>query len=604
MDAAPAPDRTRLRALLFGGSFLVYASFHPGGGWNQNGRFAMVRAIVEEGRLAIDDFLLYRRGEGERLVRLPIRGGTVERDGRTSALGWREQAGRLVPIAPEAGDLPLLPLEELGPCTGDLAFGRGQFYPNKPPGASLLAVPGYALVRGVGSLLGADPDDVRVLAINAWLTSALSVGLLCALGSVLFFEVASRLFPGPPLPPLLSTLAFSLGTLFLPYATMLYDHGPSAVALLGAFAAILRQEGRRSARDLFLAGLLAGLAVLTNYLLALAALAFALYALRKVGWRGLGWFLLGALPPALLLLGYHAACFGSPFATAYAKETPEFRTPGAFLEVLREPRLDVLGALLFSPYRGLLVGSPFLLLGLPALWRWARGARRPEAALCAAIVATCLLFNMGYIGWDGGWGIGPRYLVPAIPFLGLPATSAFARVPRVSALLAGLSVASFLLSTAVDPQAPIGHSPMASVPGKPAWRHSPLLEYEIPLFAAGRAEGLLRVQEEWLLRENDARARADGIPRDREAAAIRSAVERGDPDPLPLAAIRGPVSAGVVGIYEGWLFRLFPVGSRQAEWNSFNVGEFLFPARRWSLLPLLLPAILLARAIRIARRTA
>ncbi|MGH7150799.1 MAG: hypothetical protein ACREIU_08880, partial [Planctomycetota bacterium] len=331
-----------------------------------------------------------------------------------------------------------------------------------------------------------------------------------------------------------------------------------------------------------------------------------LYAWRKVGRRGLGWFLFGGLPPALLLLGYHAACFGSPFATAYAWETPEFRTPGAFLEVMGKPRLDVLGAVLFSPYRGLFVGSPFLLLALPGLWTWARGGRRPEAALCASIAGICLLFNMAYIGWDGGWGIGPRYLVPAIPFLALPATWGFERFPRLSTFLAGVSVASFLLSTAVDPQSPVGHSPMGSVPGKPAWRHSPLLEYEIPLFFEGRAEGLLEAQRDWMLRENGERARAEGVAparRAAEAAAMRAAVGRGDPDPLPLAAIRGPVSSGVVGMYEGWLFRLFPAGSPQVAGNSFNVGEWVFPGSRWSLLPLLLPAALLARAIRIARRS-
>ena len=41
----------RIQWLLFTTAFIAFAYFHQGGGWNQNVRFAMVRAIVEEGRL-------------------------------------------------------------------------------------------------------------------------------------------------------------------------------------------------------------------------------------------------------------------------------------------------------------------------------------------------------------------------------------------------------------------------------------------------------------------------------------------------------------------------------------------------------------------------
>jgi hypothetical protein len=56
---ALAPGRAEL--LVFLATFTSFAYFHPGGGWNQNGRFAQVRALVEEGRFAIDSFLIYGR---------------------------------------------------------------------------------------------------------------------------------------------------------------------------------------------------------------------------------------------------------------------------------------------------------------------------------------------------------------------------------------------------------------------------------------------------------------------------------------------------------------------------------------------------------------
>jgi hypothetical protein len=63
----------------------------------------------------------------------------------------------------------------------------------------------------------------------------------------------------------------------------------------------------------------------------------------------------------------------------------------------------------------------------------------------------------------------------------------------------------------------------------------------------------------------------------------------------------GPVSGNPAGIYEGSPYNLFPPASKQAEWNSFNAGEFLFPQSRLSLLPLLLVcAALLLSACRAA----
>ena len=48
------------------------------------------------------------------------------------------------------------------------------------------------------------------------------------------------------------------------------------------------------------------------------------------------------------------------------------------------------------------------------------------------------------------------------------------------------------------------------------------------------------------------------------------------------------MSANPIGIYEGGYGFVFPLGSSQAKWNSFNLGEFIFPQMRLSLLPFLL----------------
>jgi hypothetical protein len=82
----------RFEWLLFFACFFAFAYFHQGGGWNQNSRFAEVRAIVEEGRFAIDDFLIYKIDPtdpaGRRFVRVPLHNAEYEWEGKPYRLSW------------------------------------------------------------------------------------------------------------------------------------------------------------------------------------------------------------------------------------------------------------------------------------------------------------------------------------------------------------------------------------------------------------------------------------------------------------------------------------------------------------------------------------
>ncbi len=102
--------RWALFVLVFG----VYAYFYQGGGWNQNSRFDLTRAIVEQGTACIDAYEFN---------------------------------------------------------TGDKARVEGRYYCDKAPGVSFLAVPVYAFngigAHAVGSLLGkASPGTGDILAAS------------------------------------------------------------------------------------------------------------------------------------------------------------------------------------------------------------------------------------------------------------------------------------------------------------------------------------------------------------------------------------------------------------------------------------------------------
>ena len=124
----------RLELVLFIATFFAFAYFNQGGGWNQNSRFAEVRAMVEEHRFAIDDFLIYQRdAESGVLRRIPMRDAEYTIDGARHRLAWVDMAWTLFPIneKPAGGDVKLEPMIEI--CTsGDLGYvpHTGHFHPN------------------------------------------------------------------------------------------------------------------------------------------------------------------------------------------------------------------------------------------------------------------------------------------------------------------------------------------------------------------------------------------------------------------------------------------------------------------------------------------
>jgi len=423
--------RRRVSVPLFALVFGTYAYFYQAGGWNQNSRFDLTRAVVEQGTLSIDSF--------------------------------QEN-------------------------TGDKALRDGHWYTDKAPGLSLLAVPAYALVHAVragavvaGSYLG------TVCAVA--LPSALAALQLFALGRLIGLSAAWAAA---------LTLAYALGTLALPYSTIFYGHQLSAALGLSAFALVWRR------RAPMLAGLLLGLAVAVDYTSVVLVIAVMGYAVVKLRARGVLWLIAGGVPIALALGAYHAAAFGHPLALPYEFVLQEHRRMGWFMGIAApDPR--VMGALLVGPYRGLFFGSPWLVAGIPGLAVLARRGFRAEAITCGGIAFAYLLLNAGLVDWHGGWAMGPRYLVPAIPFLAVGAmglvlawpagTPARRMLAGVGGAAVAVSFALMLMGTAVRPDVPLTIA-------------RPFTQFVIPSFWHGRVarsnhaidgEGVSGVRAAWNL---------------------------------------------------------------------------------------------------------
>ena len=299
----------------------------------------------------------------------------------------------------------------------------GHFYSDKAPGMSLLSLPGYEALRL--------PPPSRWSSIDRrlWLVRLTVCGVAFLLCAFLVGRVAEGLAPrwgGPTL------VTFALGTLALPFAATGFDHVPAMV--LG-FAAFLFLWSRRP----LVAGLAAGLAVLVEYELAAVALVLVAYA-ALLGRHAVARFALGAVPGVAALAAYNWRAFGAPWHNSLSYSANAYTEAHQHgILGIRAPTLHAT-RLVFSGEKGLLVTSPVLAAAAFGLWLlWRRGARA-EAAVCAAVTVAFLVGECGYFDPYGGTAPGPRYFIPALPFLALGLAPSFARLPWVTGGLAALSV--------------------------------------------------------------------------------------------------------------------------------------------------------------------
>jgi hypothetical protein len=293
----------------------------------------------------------------------------------------------------------------------------------------MLAVPVASLVG-----LKAPPAWNHSHDFRLWTVRIATGGVALLLCAFLLGRVAEGLVPGSGG---ITLVAFALGTEASALAGPNFSDVQAAAL---CFAAFVLAWGRRP----FLAGLVAGLAVLVEYEAALVAVVLTAYVLLRGG-RSLARYALGAVPAALTLGAYDWAAFGSPFHLSYRYEASVYTSDlatgffGIHTPTWHSIRLVLVGD------RGLLWVSPFLVAaaaGLVLLWQ----RRRAEAAVCTVVVLAFLALDCGYFAPYGGDSAGPRYLAPALPFLalGLPAV-----VARRRTLVTALAAAAVIASTAI-----------------------------------------------------------------------------------------------------------------------------------------------------------
>ncbi len=424
---SPQPESSsshRKTAILLGlVAFLSFSYFYEGGGWNQNSRFDLLRAIVERHTLQID--------------------------------AYHEN-------------------------TQDKAHVNGHYYSDKAPGLVFLAVPFALAARPALRMVGIDPESPRGEFALSYFVSLGAVGIAdCAGGGVsVFSRLAIRrrrrwscvcgagdvsgdsavgvcgivlgACAGGGLPGFCVWGCVEAGRELECRRRLSLGTSGGIGRGMGDGDGISRSSGFGDAGVL---GAVAGM---------VARFGDALASARG---RGTG----GRDLPGVLM-GYLHAAFGAfrPSYSYYDPNSFSFMQQQGYLG-LTYPHPDRLLKILFGCSRGLLFASP-VLVGVPwgLWWLWKGKTHRAATLVAAGIAGYYFLFNASFYWWKAGLTFGPRYAGACIPFVcvGLAvvwgrATAGWRRVLLglgACSIFLALMVVSTTSQLAMQDSCPIVHS--------------------------------------------------------------------------------------------------------------------------------------------------
>lgn len=279
----------------------------------------------------------------------------------------------------------------------DIAVKQGYLY-------SVLFIPFYAL----GSILAPAFPDVPVDWVQrkmmCWmnvLITAVTIALLIRLLQHLRYSSRTALCVG---------WLFGFTTVAFVYARTDYNKALGALLVLALFYAWTRWWQTARVSFALASGTLGGLLILLRAELGIlmpilcGAMVLAPHAPRR--WRDVAVFVVPVAAGSVFFLLYNWMYWDGAASGGYE---------GGFVA---NPLPGLMGFLV-SPGKSLLVFCPVLFL-LPLTVRsFVQRHQTPGVVWALCATATVLLYSF-WGNWWGGWGFGPRHLVPLIPLLILP----------------------------------------------------------------------------------------------------------------------------------------------------------------------------------------
>ena len=340
----------------------------------------------------------------------------------------------------------------------------GRFYAIYAPGLPVVLAPFVLAGRSLGEVgaalgphyvpYGFRPQDEGDLGAR-FVASYFNAPVTAATAALLALLVLRLGYP--PAAAAFTALAFAFATPAWGQARVLSAEPLQGLLLVLAVVLLLRASSPRA-----LAGgvvLALGMLVKLTTALALPVVLLLPDAHGRPLWRTPALAALVVLPAlgALAVHGiYNLARYGNVLATGYVSPAGvaagrRAGTGGAVLNPLRgllgggfagNPLVGVFG-LLLSPGRGILWYAPPAAAAVAVYRRFY--AERPEVArMLIALGVPWLVVHASWIDWHGGWGWGPRFLLPILPLVLVPLAQCWLS-PRARAPALGLALLGALV---------------------------------------------------------------------------------------------------------------------------------------------------------------
>jgi hypothetical protein len=357
--------------------------------------------------------------------------------------------------------------------TVDYAKVGDHYYSDKAPGAAFLGIPVYAVLdpildsdlavgltdslashdafrstmRAEGS--GVSEEKVRFALLQTAL-AAVVAALPTALIGVLLWRLALHL-TGSVGASVVAAVAYAIATPAFAYSNAVYGHQLAAFLLVAAFALVALADTKPGPLRLVGVGVLLAFSVVTEYPALLPAGILFLYTaavlVRARSPYSLVYVAVSGLLVASGWMVYNATVFNGPLDLGYGYSELWVDQHSTGFMSLSMPTFEGAWGVTFGLFRGLFVLAPWLLLAIPGFVVWWRDRQwRLEWAASLACALSMLAFNISSHMWWGGFAVGPRYLLPGLPFAVLAAAFAlahWAHRPWFRWLAAALLVWSF-----------------------------------------------------------------------------------------------------------------------------------------------------------------
>src|SRR3989338_3365081 len=384
----------RIDVKLFLTFFIVSLFFIRWSGWSEDSRFALIKSIVENQKLEIDD------------------------NANT---------------------------------TGDRSFYNGHYYTDKAPGQSILGAQLYFSLNLVfKNFLEQDtekplyieepqfdtvtyallnPDD-KILISRILLTVFFS-SLPSALLIVLMYKTA-KMFTEKEKYAILITFSMGLGTLILPYSTIFNGNILAAFLVFLSFHIMLKLHNEELDRKYyFISGLFLSFSIVVDYTTIFMFIPSFIFLLYTKKFSVIPKFILGVLLGILPLFIYNFIIFSNPITFTLIFLDPDISpcidvfydhcVKSTLIHFYLNPVyiLSTITKILFLPYRGLLFYYPLLLFSFIGLFILYKN-NRELTVFILVLILQFILFYGSILYWWGGTNFGPKHFATLIPFLLIP----------------------------------------------------------------------------------------------------------------------------------------------------------------------------------------